>query len=131
LLFVAAVLDSKVIERSEAESLLAKKAKDRRVKNWPGPLAQYLLGQIGEPELLGKCLGCREVITFQMNWHAGFYLGIAAKARGDQSEFTTHMVQTATIKDDELNPLSPLFLSRLWFCESHLARFLAAQIGEC
>jgi hypothetical protein len=32
--------------------------------------------------------------------------------------------------DDEIDPLSPLFLSRLWYSECHLARFLAAHIDE-
>jgi lipoprotein NlpI len=47
-LYIASVIKPRLFPRNEAEELLTVCANDRRVKNWPGPVAEYILGRIDE-----------------------------------------------------------------------------------
>lgn len=51
LLYAASVLSPSTFTVESAEQLLVKKAAHWCVRNWPGPIAQYILGTAFEPEV--------------------------------------------------------------------------------
>lgn len=56
LLYVAAVLEPQAFSIQEATELLAEKARDRRVKSWPGPIAEFILSTQDEKEVREKAV---------------------------------------------------------------------------
>jgi hypothetical protein len=56
LLFAASVLKPDSFSAESAEELLLKKASHLRVKNWPGPIAQYILGTVSDEEVQQEAL---------------------------------------------------------------------------
>jgi hypothetical protein len=57
LLYVASLLDPTTFSVESAQQLLIKKVSHWRVKNWPGPVAQYILGTASEQEVRQKAAG--------------------------------------------------------------------------
>ena len=56
LLYAASRLNPATFPRESAEQLLIKKASHWRIKNWPGPIAQYILGTASEEEVTLEAL---------------------------------------------------------------------------
>jgi hypothetical protein len=56
LLYVASLLSPGTFPVDSAQQLLITKASHWRVKNWPGPIAQYILGTAFEQEVRQKAV---------------------------------------------------------------------------
>jgi tetratricopeptide (TPR) repeat protein len=75
LLYAASLLNPSAFPVGSAKQLLIKKADHWRVKNWPGPIAQYILGIASEQEVRQKAVD-RESDPAELNpksWQFDFY----------------------------------------------------------
>lgn len=83
LLWVASVLRPNDIMRREAIQILRKKVKNPKVRHWPGPLAQFVLGQIDEVDLNERS---KERLSQEPSprreWEIKFYKSIFQLERG-------------------------------------------------
>lgn len=128
LLFVATIVNSDLFERSEAERLLTLRAEDPRVRNWPGPIAEFVLGRIDEESLQNRCMVRDESDSLLRLWLMEFYVGVLALDRGDQAKFQAMIRRTGTAVDDDFDSLKKHFLAKLWHEEFFIARHAAVQI---
>lgn len=122
LLYHASVMEPSAFPRAEAMQLLEARAKDGRASIWPGPVAAYLLDWINENDLRRECEGDDDSDTAIQNWMAGFYLAVCDRDRGDDSRFAELMQGTSTTTDEDFDPKTPDFLTKLWHYELFLAR---------
>lgn len=87
LLLLASILRPGLFPRREAEELLTQKAKDPRLKFWPGTLGQFIAGQIHEAALEASWLGniARNVrgVMPQAKWLTEFYKVVLTLGRGE------------------------------------------------
>ena len=121
LLFDASVFKPEVYPRAEAEKLLTVRANDRRVKNWPGPVAEFLLGRIDEGGLRSKCAGLNEGDTFMRHWLADFYIGILEHTHGNMQCFQKMIHKTAETSDDDFDSTKKQYLGKVWDAEFFIA----------
>lgn len=99
LLYAASVLKPDTFATASAEKLLRKKADHWRVKNWPGPIAQFVLGTASEQEVRHKAV-FREgdpIEPSPRSWQFDFY----------------KTLQTATSASTELRALESEFRNLL------------------
>jgi hypothetical protein len=130
LLFVASVLKPGVLARTDVEKLLTVRADDRRVRNWPGPVVQFVLGRIDETAFRAASVGRNEVDTLLRNWRADFYLGILEYVRGNTGRFRELMRKTANTTDDDFDLTKrQRYLRKLWHAEFFIARNEAGVKG--
>jgi hypothetical protein len=101
LLFAASILRPGIFPRQEAESIMRQKVKDPRAKNWPGPLAKFVLSLIDESSLSesGKE---NEALPHRM-WLAIFYKRLLDLSREklNLAEFRSmmrEMVETSRVE---------------------------------
>lgn len=122
LLFCAYVLEPELVSAAEAAELLTARADDPRVRNWPGPVAEFVLGRIDEAGLRAKCVGAQESGTVLRHWFADFYVALVAKERGTSTGFKTAMgkLVDAVLADSALE--NRLFPNALWDAELFIAR---------
>jgi hypothetical protein len=122
-LYFASVVRPAVYSQSEAKQLLTKKANRGWIRNWPGPLAKYVAGQIDEKTLRVKCDNepCGES-TF-CHWESDFHLAVVKRAQGNRGGFKKAMRQVAAVSATNYQTDQDLFLSKLWSPEFYLARF--------
>jgi hypothetical protein len=73
LLFVASVLQPESFSRKEAERLLRIKADNPRVGNWPGPLGQFVLGEIDHNCLIEFGKKKSGAMPSERKWLIDFY----------------------------------------------------------
>jgi tetratricopeptide (TPR) repeat protein len=121
LLFSASIVKPSIISKEEAAPMLEKKTHDPRVSNWPGPLGQFILGQIDQSTLSGSLVGVHERDTTMRRWLADFYFGIAELEHGNERGFKRAMRQTVESALDESKP-ERFFTGCLWHEEFFLAR---------
>lgn len=129
LLYVASVLEPKLISLSDSKALLRTKASSPSVKKWrfwPGPLAEFVVGRIDETEL--NRLAATEHVdeTIGQQWEGAFYKGILALERGDQDEFRRAMRETCAAARLE-HPERHTFLGMVWREELYIARHAAGE----
>jgi len=112
LLWVASVLRPNDTLRREAAQILEKRVRDPKVRHWPGPLAQFVLGQIDERTLDERSIErLSRGISPRRKWHLAFYRHVLALERGGLSlnDFQMEMrklVDTSTSEwSDEENVL--------------------------
>ena len=82
LLYAASLMKPATFPVESAEQLLINKAGHWRVKNWPGPIAQFILGTASEQEVRQKAVD-REGDTAEPNpksWQFNFYKLLTADA---------------------------------------------------
>jgi hypothetical protein len=104
LLFFAAARHPKVFDKRKVEELIREKLGDIRIRNWPGPIARLLLGQISEAEFANHCRGIKPDISvknpFVRNspqetsnclWLAEFYRSVLSFQQGELSDFQSTM----------------------------------------
>ena len=122
LLFITSVIKPIIFSKAEAEKLLTVRANDRHVKNWPGPVAEYLLGRIDEKGLRSKCVGVHEDDTFMRHWMTDFFMGVLELARGNIGHYQeiVRKIGETSVTDYKIN--SKQFLGKLWHEEFFLAR---------
>ena len=136
LLFLAAVRQPKVFDRRSAEKLLQEKMADIRIRNWPGPIAGLVLGQISETEFQNHCLGINPGGTGKNPfarynqheasnclWLADFYRNILALEQGTSlSDFKLSMRKLSDTSQQEWQDEKNVFTVRIWCEEFFLAR---------
>lgn len=117
LLWFAACFEGLRHYQKLAEKLLKKKVKAKRIKHWPGPIAQYLLGNISEEDL--KLLA-REISSLAERrlCQANFYIGAKALLNGDKELCREAMEHSVTA-----GPLS-LIEDEYYLARHELARIL-------
>ena len=84
LLWFAACFNHELSEYKEkAEKYLKKKIKLSRAKYWPGPIAQYLLGNLSDTELRNAACEATGLLQKRHLCQAYFYIGVKAFHNGD------------------------------------------------
>jgi hypothetical protein len=132
LLYAASLLDPGTFPVESAEQLLIKTASHWRVKNWPGPIAQYILGIASEQEVRQKAVD-RESDPAEpnpMSWQFDFYklLTTAASARKEAHALESGLQNLANVKGSEY--LAGIkFFSFLRLEEFYLARHWISKRG--
>jgi hypothetical protein len=128
LLWVSSVLREERTIQRKALQVLAEKVKDPKVRHWPGPLAQFVLGQIDE-ERLDECSVERtgQRITPRRAWQVEFY----KLALGMQQAHLTPLEFDTMMKAKLLNSVLELsgiedFLQLVRNPEYYLARHEAS-----
>ena len=132
LLYAASLLNSATFRTESAEQLLIKKAGHWRVKNWPGPIAQYILGVASEHEVRQKAVD-REGDSPGPNpksWQFDFYklLTTAAFAGKEMRALDGGLQTLVNVKDSEyLAGLKLFYFLRIE--EFYLARHSLSKRG--
>ncbi len=78
-----------------AKKFLEKKVKSPKIRHWPGPIAQYLLKNLSEEELI-QAATCNEskILEDRQLCQANFYIGAKALANGDKKRFKESMLES-------------------------------------
>jgi hypothetical protein len=105
LLYVASLLEPATFPVESAEQLLVKKVSHWRVKNWPGPIAQYVLGITSEQEVRQEAV-YREGDPAEPNtrsWQFDFYnlLTTAASAGKEMRALQSGLQNLVNVKGSE------------------------------
>jgi hypothetical protein len=129
-IYAASVLKPGFASRAEAKKLLAIRANDPRVVNWPGPIAEYILGGIDEREMRSRGANYGGDNAYMANWLADFYAGIVDRANRTMARFRQAMCQVAVTDDDDFDATKPNFLSKLWHVEFFIARHEAEVVHD-
>ncbi len=82
LLFFAAVMTSDAKLRKESMKLLRRRIKSKRIINWPGAIASYLLGDIDEQTLLAG-ISTQPSLQARGLCQAKFYMAVKCLESGD------------------------------------------------
>ena len=141
LLFFAAIREPGISDRTSAEQLLRELTTDRRIRNWPGPLARLILDDIGETEFHDHCLGIRPGDTgknpFARHsqqeisnclWLADFYRNVLAlKQSSSLSDVRRAMRKLSDTSQQEWQDENHVFTVRIWCEEFFLARYEAGR----
>jgi hypothetical protein len=105
LLYIAALLAPGTFPIESAQQLLVKKASHWRVKNWPGPIAQYILGTASEQEVRQKAVFRKgdPVEPNPMSWQFDFYklLATAASAGKEMPALESGFQHLVNVKGSE------------------------------
>ena len=133
LLYAASLLNPAIFPTESAEHLLIKKAGQWRVKNWPGPIAQYILGTASEQEVRQKAVERKgdPVGPNPMSWQFDFYklLTTTASAGKDMGALESGLQHLVAVKGSEyVAGLKFFYFLRIE--EFYLARYwLSKRIG--
>ncbi|MHB1044152.1 MAG: hypothetical protein ACYC0Q_15125 [Eubacteriales bacterium] len=117
LLWYAASFEKFRNYRKQAEKLLKKKSKHERIKYWPGPVAQYLLGNMSEDDLILTARKSNREKRYLCE--AYFYIGARALSKGDKKHFRKAMA-------DSVATGPPNYVEN----EFYLARYELARTSE-
>jgi tetratricopeptide (TPR) repeat protein len=129
LLFFAAAIQSDASLRDDAEAILAERVLDPRISSWPGPVAQFLLGDVDERGLRALCPEKPFIDETPMNeWLADFYVGVAERSKGSMNEYQDAMKRCAELSWEDYDQDQGLFLSKMWSPEFFLAQYEAAAV---
>lgn len=118
LLWFAACFEQFRHYQKVAERLLKKKNKLKRNKYWPGPVAQYLLGNISEEDLKLAANKSNNLKERQL-CQAYFYIGAKALLNGDKKSLLKAMA-------DSVATGSPNYMEN----EYYLARYELSRYSE-
>jgi len=122
LLFFASVVKPETFDEGSARKLLLEKTKDLRIRNWPGPVARFVLAEIDE--LQNYCRGVDEEETRDRQWLTEFYKSLIRRSHGTISGFKDSMHKLTDTSQPEWQDEAVL-LSRIWNEEYFLARHAA------
>ena len=123
LLFAASVLRPRAFSRTEAKRILKRQLEDPRSDDWPGPLAEYVLGRIDEEVLVERCTHKRERTTLHRRWQAQFYEDVVGVDRGSlEQEIFRELMRRATDTSQPEWEEERNFLTLLWSAEFFIAR---------
>jgi tetratricopeptide (TPR) repeat protein len=97
LFFVASILRPRMFPIEEAaEMMQLRVVNDLRIKNWPGPLAKFVLGLLDETALneISRQSNTRDVLPYRC-WQVDFYKAVLDLGRGtlNRSMFKQSMLQ--------------------------------------
>lgn len=125
LLFTASRLEVDSFDGRVALGLLADKARDARIKSWPGPIVLWVLGMSSESELSARIVGQDLVESYDRRWIVSFYRALASRSPGQDATFERAMRE---LTDTSVEPWTnhDFFLARMWSEEFFLARHAVA-----
>jgi tetratricopeptide (TPR) repeat protein len=121
LLFFASVVSPELYDNAAARTLMLEKTKNVRIKTWPGPILQWILGQINGGEFLRHCQGRHKRDLRYNLWKAQFYRSLMQFERSKISDFRESMHKLTDMQQPEWQDEDE-FLSRIWVEEYFLAR---------
>lgn len=105
LLYASSLLNPAILALESAKQLLIKKAGHWRVKNWPGPIAQYILGQASEKDVRQKAVeGAGDpAAPNPKSWQFDFYklLTTTASAGKDMHALESGLQTLITVNGSE------------------------------
>jgi hypothetical protein len=123
LLYFASVICPELYDNAVARQLMLEKTKDVLIQYWPGPIAQWILGQVNDEGFLRHCQGRHERNNL---WQAEFYQSLVGFEQRKISDFRESMHKLTNIQQPEWQD-EDVFLSRIWKEEYFLARFEATK----
>jgi len=135
LLFFAAVRQPSSFDRELAGKILQETILDRRIKNWPGPLARLALGQISDTECDQYCRGISPFARYGPQeisnrlWLAALYKSVLPLQQRESSEFHNFMRDLSDTSQPEWRDVNHVFTARIWCEEFFLARYEASPPG--
>jgi tetratricopeptide (TPR) repeat protein len=121
LLFFVSVVKPETVDEDSARKLLLEKTRDLRIRNWPGPIARFVLAEIDDDELQDHCQGADEQETRDREWLAEFYRSLLRRRQMSVSGFKDSMHKLTDTTQPEWQD-EAVFLSRIWNEEYFLAR---------
>jgi hypothetical protein len=126
LLFVASALEPGVFQRRQAEEILQEKVRDERANLWPGTVASFVLGRVGEEDSTGLPFPNKEFDRKHREWVIRFYRHLLELCRGELTvaHFSGLMFAATDTTQPEFSDQN-LFLALLWSEEFFIARHLA------
>jgi tetratricopeptide (TPR) repeat protein len=126
LLYFASIISPELYDISAAKKSMLEKTRDVRIQAWPGPIVQWILGQIKAGELIKHCQGrdMRDNL-----WQVKFYRSLMQFERSRISDFRETMHKLTDIKQPEWQD-EGFFLSRMWDEEYFLARYEATAVDN-
>jgi tetratricopeptide (TPR) repeat protein len=127
LLFYASIVKPELYSRKDAEKLMITRAKRRIIRNWPGPIAEYILNRIDKKQLQSDFQGYNVTVTLLHSWRADFYFGILEYASGNIEKYTHFIKKVASVTYDDFDSNRKLFLSKIWHEEFYLARDIQSE----
>jgi hypothetical protein len=95
LLLFAAIKRKDPSLRKSTEAMLNKLCKRRRVGNWPGPLAHFVLGKIDERSLLAA-MKEPPVLQERQSCQGEFYIGAKRFASGDANGYAEYLARSCS-----------------------------------
>lgn len=127
LLFFASVVSPELYDNAAARKLMLEKTNEVIIQAWPGPIVQWILGQINGGEFLKHCQG-RDKRDLRDNlWQAEFYRSLMRFERSRISNFRETMQKLTNMQQPEWQE-EDAFLSRIWKEEYFLARYEATEL---
>jgi hypothetical protein len=127
LLYAASILDPSSCDRSEAERLLVVRSRAPRIRNWPGPIAQYVLRIMDESALRQSCVEVNRSGTLVSLWLADFYVGLSQWAARGEGDLAQLMRKTAAIFPKDFTSGREALSLKLLHAEFFIARYEAAR----
>ncbi|HVM62917.1 MAG TPA: hypothetical protein VMV72_18795 [Verrucomicrobiae bacterium] len=121
LLYFASVIRPDLYASDDAKKVMLEKTKNRRIKWFPGPILQWILGQISEDELRQRCQGRHEPDLRNNLWQVEFYRSLMTYEKGEVLLFRESMSKLSDIHQPEWQSETVL-LDRIWCEEFFLAR---------
>jgi tetratricopeptide (TPR) repeat protein len=128
LLYSASILKPELYSRKNAEKYLIARAKHRKIRNWPGPIAEYILNRIDKSQLLSDLKAYNEINTLINSWRVDFYFGILDYASGNTEKSTQFIRNATNLSFDDFDSNRHLFLSKIWHEEFYIARHQTQSI---
>jgi tetratricopeptide (TPR) repeat protein len=122
LLFFASVIHPNLYDNAAAIQLIREKATDTRIHCWPGPIAQWILEQITEGELLNCCQGRHERDLRDNLWKFQFYKSLIKFGECGPTVFKEAMHKWSDSSQLEWQN-EHFLLRRIWCEEFFLARY--------
>lgn len=122
LLFFASVVRTDSLSQKESRELLSRRLRSSYAGNWPGPLAEFVLGRIGDAEAISKYPRQDASDDIISRWRTNFYAAVLSFERGDVARYKEVMRLTAVVAHDDLDSRSVPFLRKLRHNEFYIAR---------
>ena len=129
LLFTGSILKAGFFDRSEAIDALVERSKDRRIKRWPGPIGNFLLGNIGEADVLAAMESKREIELRDRRWQFKFYRALLSAKDGNLLVFKEEMRKLVDTSQPEWKD-DDFFLARVWDEDFFIARHETEEMGR-
>jgi hypothetical protein len=96
LLLYASIKRSDNSLRQECESTLEASCRQPAIRNWPGPIARFVLRKLSEDALLSATSG-QPTLKAKQLCQAEFYIGVMRLADGDLERCLTHMMRSTSL----------------------------------
>lgn len=122
LLFFASVVSTDLLSQEESRELLSRRLRSSYAGNWPGPLAEFVLGRIDDAEAIRRYPRQDESDEIISRWRTSFYAGVLKFDKGNAMRYKEVMRLTAAVADDDFDSKSDHFLRKLRHNEFYIAR---------